>query len=200
MAKPGEYTRTRYAAMQGVMWLVLAGAVGLASLVDRSINPAARNPSLGAEQSALGVLYRLPTGWSIYIDPVHVPGATAIAIEPEDRATQYSPRNIIVYCRQIRQIVPPADYLQNVGLLDTIFRNEDVEAADATMDGNRAIEIDAPVRVPTDAGIAIESDIVICSVFTNHIAVAVQLRRPGYLNAADRALFEKVVRAIRVDR
>jgi hypothetical protein len=199
MPKPGEFTRSRRAAMQGVMWLVLLGAVGLASLVDRSINPAARNPALGPVRSDRGLNYRLPVGWMVTVWPVHVPGAAAIAEEPGQSATQFAQRRIIVYRQRIRPMLSPGEYLENSGLLNDVFGGADVEAQDSTLDGNRAVEISATLQISSDAGTAVESDILICSVFPNHLAVTLQLKKPGELNAGDRALWDQVVKSVRVD-
>lgn len=201
MAKPGEYTRARYAAMQGVMWLVLLGAVGLASLVDQTIIPSARNLALGPVQSYGGVHFRLPATWDISPNPRDFyPVARAVAQEPEATATQFAPRKLIVYCVHLRQLSSAADYFTNSGMGSVIFGNVDVRAKDASLDGNRAVEIDGTFQMQTDDGPAIESDLVICSVFPNHMAVTLQLQKPGLLNLGDKALFDAVAKAIHVDR
>jgi len=201
MPKAGEYTASRRIAMQGVMWLVLAGAVGLASLVDRSINPGAANVALGPVQMYGSVHFRMPAAWDVSPNPNNFdPLARGVAEEPEANATQFAPRKLIIYCVHLRRLSSAADYFENGGMRSAIFGNVDVRARDASLDGNRAVEIDVGFQVQTDTGLAIESDMVISSVFPNRMAVTVQLQKPGLLNAGDRALFDQVVKGIRVDR
>jgi hypothetical protein len=147
------------------------------------------------------VHFRLAAAWEISPNPTDFyPVARAVAQEPEASATQFAPRKLIIYCVHLRQLSSAADYFEHSGMRQAIFGNVDVRERDASLDGNRAMEIDGGFQVQTDAGLAIESDMVICSVFPNHMAVTLQLQKPGLLNLGDKALFDAVAKAIHVDR
>ena len=194
MPSTNVYTPQRRMVMQIVLFVVLIGAVGLAALVDRQLGGVGLM-QLGPPQSSGPLHFRLPAGWVIVTQIDGDPRVAAVAATPDGH------RKIIVYRQRLRQLMPPGDYLDQVGLLSEIFGDQPPVAVDTTLAGQPAIRLEAELQITTPELTYNQSEIVVCCVFPNpnRQAVTLRLTKRGEFTPADEHLFDEIARNITVN-
>lgn len=107
-----QYPRWRRALMQGTMWFVLAGTLGLAALYANRQSPGVRMP-LGEARSFESLTFRLPAGWDKTSDPKDDPTVIARATEPGGGLDK---RTVSVRVVRLSKMMSPIEFLARNGL------------------------------------------------------------------------------------
>jgi len=199
-----EYTPARRKMMQGVLWIVLAGSVGLAAVVDHQLL-GSRRASLGPELIVGALHIRLPVNWiasrlrSNLVDPLVLEMA-----EPDNAASAGGARIIRVYSQLLRRPMSPDQYLDNSGLLDDVSRSADFRVEQTTLAGRQAVLVVAPLEMPDNPDgnnpEGMQAEIVLCGILNVRHAVTLKLLKDGPITAADRVLMNSVASTVRIER
>jgi hypothetical protein len=212
MPKPGDYTPARRVAMQGILWGVLLLAFALAALVDRRIGWTAE-VLLGLEKSAGHVHFRLPEKWTYRARSRDYPGAVGMAGEPRGQSGPAGQagmggfqRILVIYSVPVQPDRSAVDYLNRSGLLQDIFGDAQVESSPATLDGYEGVRVQGQVEISGlggggegGGGTVVESDMILCAVFPDGLAVTVRISKNGELDLSDEELLDKIAKTVRLD-
>jgi hypothetical protein len=109
MARSWQYPRWRRILMQCVMWLVLAGAIASAALINHELRKRQR-VALGAPQTLDRMRISLPGGWIKASDPEDQ-GVLVHLSEPGDGPAG---RQLLVLSRRTEGFIPPQDCLSRL--------------------------------------------------------------------------------------
>jgi hypothetical protein len=176
-----EYTRWRLVLMQVMMWLVLAGAVGLAALVNMQAERRHR-VALSEPFPANGLTYRLPEGWRLA--PADDPRVVARVVEPDrERAV-----SLVV---DDSEASDPFEYLVFSGLLSPAYTTAQYAQSDrqplhfAGAEGVlvAGARVTGPRQEPT-----IIKEVMACAILPSGEAVTIFLLGSGPYDARDVAL------------
>lgn len=198
--------------MQAILWGVLLLAFGLAGLVDRRIDWTP-DVVLGLEKGVGHVHFRLPLTWGYRTRSRDYPGAVAIATEPRGpggsggQGGQGGPGGIqhtlVIYAAPVRPDSSATDYLSRSGLLQDIFGDTpEVQSDPATLYGYEGVRIQGQVEISgigVGGGTIVESDMILCAVFPDGLAVTVRIAKNGELDLSDENLLDKIAKTVRLD-
>jgi hypothetical protein len=114
MAKSWHYPRWRRHVMQITMWIVLAGTVGLAMVVNH-FERKALEPRLGAAQTIGDVTFRAPANWKPPGDNPSDPQTLITLLESDDDSGRA--RSISILRQRGNALKSPLEYLMQHGVL-----------------------------------------------------------------------------------
>jgi hypothetical protein len=180
-------------AMQLTLCGVLAASFGVAALVDHALGSSA--VALGADQHKGPLHFRLPADWHVAYASADDPRIVGIAEEAKQPE-----RAITIFSQPIRPLLPPWNYLQQSGLAEEIFGSAEPEQiGPAVLAGARAVVLSGRTLVGEGDQSRLETELVICCVFPNHLAVTVWMSKSGQLTPADRDLVRQVQGSVKMD-
>jgi hypothetical protein len=187
MPKSWHTPRWRFIAMQGFMWIVLCGAIGLAALVDSVVRRA--NAITMSDPIELSpITFELPADWRI------APTPTGAGREADEQGGLG--RKLTVTVQHVPRIFSPVEYLERTGQLPQNL--DQVEFSPFTIAGFPGIcarwmglKWDASgTTVPHGA-------FCFCVVLPSYDAVTIRLDKPAALESADLRVLQFVLGSLR---
>lgn len=209
--------------MQGVMWLILGGSVGLAALVNHRIRES-MHIELGEEIPYGNLIVRLPVGWKVQSgeaasssSSAAAAGATTAAGESLlVRAVEATamPRSLSIERHRLGALISPEEFLFQDPMLPAVAAQQMLNLAPAELADHPAILIAAqlygaagredggapgPGAAPAPAAAREPRKLLrICTVLPSRDAILVQVDGPGTLSDADFALARQVAGAVQI--
>jgi hypothetical protein len=186
MPKTWQNTRARQLAMQGIMWLILGGAVGIASLTDRALHTSG-GIALGPAIEAGPVSYRLPEHWTVSVATDF--GASARqAADPDD-----SEHKVTVILQRVDHLMAPLIYLQRTDQLPDGVGSVVLEPL--LLKGFPA-QMARWVSAGQDGGT--RSIIACCVMLPSLQAMTIRLERGDAFEESDQQLLEQVLTSVTI--
>jgi hypothetical protein len=186
-----EYTSWRPIAMQIVMWLLLAGTVGLAALVNQYVQ---RQPrvTLSEPIAGDGLILRLPRGWQLVDEP-----DPRIIVRLREPVSPENARLLTLYYEPTT-LDSPDTYLVESGLLPRVYlgtRHLGREVHEIEMAGHEAILIAGSRRVRS-LGNAVLNDVIASVVLPDGEALTFLLQGTGTYASTDVELVRQLAEAL----
>jgi hypothetical protein len=192
--------------MQITLWLILAGTLGLAALVTHARQGSEVN-SLGPEQSAGQLKFKLPRGWRAtpILRGMKQADDRLVAIASEGANLSAGSRTMCVYYEQLDKPADAEAYLNKSGLLGVLFPVPDAEpeAEPTTLAGQPALAVRGVTAIPMIGGAigTVEHVSLICGVLPNNQAVTIVMTKiETPIDQEDQSLLEDVAESVRVTR
>jgi hypothetical protein len=188
------FPRWRYVSMQGIMWLILGGTVGLASLLDGHLS---RGVNLADPIVEGPLTFRVPDDWNVVSQTN--PGNTRIAYtasKPNDPDAQ---RNFKIIHEKLSHALFPADVIRGqLGPNGAITR-----LANKKIDGHAALLVYWSGVQGDDVDADIVQGVACCAIVPSGGAgqsdsVTIVFARVGALEHSDLVLVQQVLEAIKI--
>jgi hypothetical protein len=179
MTPTAEYPRSRYVAMQVVLFFVLLATVALAHWISlRHVTVATPIGPIVLGDFTL----RVPQDWAI-TRKQNNKSLEIIATEPDDTGRQVS-----VVFQELNAPIPPMDYLLRSGLVSGTWRGEQM-----TVDDNPGEYIEMTRVMESDGQRILVKDLLACIMLPNGQVISLQLTGPGRVNENDEQLMQQLL-------
>jgi hypothetical protein len=188
MPRPAPYTGTRRLISQVLMWVILAGTVALAALVDRAVN---RTMTIAVSEPVThgNMTVRLPRGWKT----VPTEGTAAVVAVSEHGADEEG-RTLTVFRQRIGTLRSPFEYLAAGGIIDAeVMAGKENPFQPTTVAGSPGIIAEIHY---TEADDVPRKMIIACAVLPSRLAIAVRLDGVGAEDEGDTLLVQRVASSI----
>jgi hypothetical protein len=179
-----QYPRSRYVAMQVVLFFILLGTVGLAQWVSK------RHANTGKLNTPITLgnftLY-LPADWPA--EQKQTPGSIhVVAADPDDPS-----RRLDAIFQRLRQSMEPMDYLLRSGIVTGSWSGAQINA-----DGNPGAYVEM-MRINDYKGERIFSkNILACIILPDGQVLTVQLTAPGAITQDDREFMAEILKHLKI--
>lgn len=184
MTPTAQYPRSRYMAMQVALFVILLGTIALASWVSqrhvKTVVPA--GPIILGDFTL-----HMPSDWAV--EKKQTANAIQItATEPDDAGRQIS-----ALYQQLREPVPPMDYLQRSGLVTGA-----VDGQQMTVDGNPGAYLPMMRLIDRDGQRALMKDLLACVMLPSGQVLTLQLTGPGKLDESDQQTMQELLTELQI--